>query len=147
MYTSYLKSKINTEERRIEILQKIEKIVKANLFEFQKEGVVWLLTLYELGINGILADEMGLGKTLQTISMISYLYNAGISGPVLIIAPLSTLINWKHEFQRFSPSLSIFVYTSSSRTSNFKEFSQIMYIFLLCPYRFLKVSSSYNYFL
>ena len=31
----------------------------------QVEGVEWLISLYENGLNGILADEMGLGKTVQ----------------------------------------------------------------------------------
>tara|TARA_B110000503_G_scaffold141960_1_gene237168 strand:- start:2568 stop:2672 length:105 start_codon:yes stop_codon:yes gene_type:complete len=34
------------------------------LKEFQLEGLNWLISLYEIGINGILADEMGLGKTV-----------------------------------------------------------------------------------
>jgi len=34
------------------------------LKEFQLTGLNWLISLYEIGINGILADEMGLGKTV-----------------------------------------------------------------------------------
>ena len=37
--------------------------------DYQIEGLNWLISLYDRGINGILADEMGLGKTLQTISI------------------------------------------------------------------------------
>jgi len=33
-----------------------------------------LISLYNNNLNGILADEMGLGKTIQTISLLSYLY-------------------------------------------------------------------------
>ena len=36
--------------------------------KYQLEGLEWLKSLYENGLNGILADEMGLGKTIQTIS-------------------------------------------------------------------------------
>lgn len=32
--------------------------------EFQLDGLNWMISLYETGINGILADEMGLGKTI-----------------------------------------------------------------------------------
>ena len=32
---------------------------------YQVDGVQWLISLYENGLNGILADEMGLGKTVQ----------------------------------------------------------------------------------
>jgi SNF2 family DNA or RNA helicase len=28
------------------------------------DGLNWIISLYETGINGILADEMGLGKTI-----------------------------------------------------------------------------------
>ena len=31
---------------------------------YQLEGLYWLASLYENGLNGILADEMGLGKTI-----------------------------------------------------------------------------------
>ena len=37
---------------------------------YQLEGLNWLITLYENGLNGILADEMGLGKTVQSLSLI-----------------------------------------------------------------------------
>lgn len=40
---------------------------------YQVQGLNWLISLYERGINGILADEMGLGKTLQSISILGYL--------------------------------------------------------------------------
>lgn len=33
--------------------------------KYQLEGLEWLVSLYENGLNGILADEMGLGKTIQ----------------------------------------------------------------------------------
>jgi len=32
------------------------------LRKYQVEGVQWLISLYDNGLNGILADEMGLGK-------------------------------------------------------------------------------------
>ena len=47
----------------------------------------------------LLADEMGLGKTLQTVAFINRLVvTQGLTGPFLIIAPLSTLGHWKREF-------------------------------------------------
>jgi len=48
--------------------------------------------------NCILADEMGLGKTIQSIALLSEEYDAGVTGPFLIIAPLSTITNWEREF-------------------------------------------------
>lgn len=68
--------------------------------DYQIVGMEWLISLYDNGINGILADEMGLGKTLQTIAFLSYLRSHGVFGPILIVAPLSTLVNWVAEVRR-----------------------------------------------
>ena len=86
---------------------------------YQLDGLHWLTTLYENGLNGILADEMGLGKTLQCISFLSFLIEQGIVGPFLIVVPLSTLSNWKNEFTKFAPSINVFKYsgTKSERQS------------------------------
>ncbi len=34
------------------------------LRDYQLDGLNWMISLNETGINGILADEMGLGKTI-----------------------------------------------------------------------------------
>lgn len=47
--------------------------ITGQMRNYQIEGLNWLITLFDNGINGILADEMGLGKTLQAISIIGYL--------------------------------------------------------------------------
>lgn len=57
--------------------------------------------LFENGSHGMLADEMGLGKTLQVIGLFAFLREAGVWGPVLIIAPLSTLGNWMDELKKW----------------------------------------------
>jgi len=41
---------------------------------------------------------MGLGKTIQSITLLSEQYVAGVQGPFLVIAPLSTITNWEREF-------------------------------------------------
>ena len=43
------------------------------LTTYQLDGLNWLISLYETGLNGILADEMGLGKTIQSIAFMSFL--------------------------------------------------------------------------
>ena len=49
---------------------------------------------------------MGLGKTLQTISLFCLLSEVDKNaGPFLVIAPLSTLLNWKREVERFAPGV------------------------------------------
>lgn len=80
------------------------------LREYQLAGVEWLVSLWENGLNGILADEMGLGKTLQTISLIAHLKEKGVTGPFLIVTPLSTLANWVSEFKRFTPTIEVVLY-------------------------------------
>ena len=77
---------------------------------YQLEGLNWLASLYENGLNGILADEMGLGKTIQTISFLAFLREKGTTGPFLVVAPLSTLSNWIDEFERWTPSIPTVLY-------------------------------------
>lgn len=76
--------------------------------DYQIQGLNWLVSLYENGINGILADEMGLGKTLQTIAFLGYLrYIAGKSGPHLVMVPKSTMHNWSQEFKHWIPTINV----------------------------------------
>jgi ATP-dependent DNA helicase len=77
---------------------------------YQLEGLEWMLSLYQNGINGILADEMGLGKTIQTISMLAHLWENNSFGPFLIAAPLSTTSNWVAEFEKWTPSIPVVLY-------------------------------------
>lgn len=42
--------------------------VKAQMRDYQRNGVQWLSMLNHYGFGGILADDMGLGKTLQTLA-------------------------------------------------------------------------------
>ena len=81
-------------------------IKNGQMRDYQLRGLNWMISLYQNNINGILADEMGLGKTLQTISMIGYLKHfRKSSSPYLVVAPKSTLANWKAEFNKWVPSL------------------------------------------
>lgn len=80
---------------------------------YQLEGLYWLRSLYENGLNGILADEMGLGKTIQTISFLAFLREMESFGPFLIVAPLSTLSNWIDEFSRWTPEIKTVLYHGS----------------------------------
>lgn len=82
---------------------------------YQLEGLDWLTSLYENGLNGILADEMGLGKTIQTISFLAFLREKGVNGPFLIAAPLSTTSNWVAEFKKWTPSIPVVLYHGSKQ--------------------------------
>lgn len=85
-------------------------VVGGTMRSYQLEGLEWMLSLYENGINGILADEMGLGKTIQTISMLAHLWENKSYGPFLIAAPLSTTSNWVAEFEKWTPSIPVMLY-------------------------------------
>ncbi|KAJ9474684.1 putative ATP-dependent helicase IRC5 [Pseudozyma hubeiensis] len=85
-------------------------VTGAKMREYQLDGLEWLISLYENGLNGILADEMGLGKTLQTISFLAHLREKGVWGPFLVVAPLSTINNWVLEFERFTPDIPAIMY-------------------------------------
>lgn len=83
--------------------------------KYQLEGLEWLVSLYENGLNGILADEMGLGKTIQTISFLAFLREQKSFGPFLIAAPLSTTSNWVDEFHKWTPSIPVVLYHGSKQ--------------------------------
>lgn len=74
---------------------------------------LWRQMLWENGINGILADEMGLGKTIQCIAHIAMMIEKKVTGPFLVVAPLSTLPNWISEFKRFTPEVTGRVFRTS----------------------------------
>lgn len=84
----------------------IPKGLHADLRPYQKTGFKWLKMLSKYGFGGILADDMGLGKTLQVIAFIlSEIEEKKSNSPFLIIAPASLIYNWKHEFEKFAPSV------------------------------------------
>ncbi|THD23544.1 Chromodomain-helicase-DNA-binding protein 3 [Fasciola hepatica] len=94
-------------------------VCKCVLHPYQVEGVRWLWHAYHGRINAILADEMGLGKTVQVITLLYLLWKERKDyGPFIIIAPLSTLLNWQREFQIWAPDFHVIVYSGekSSRT-------------------------------
>ena len=54
---------------------------------------------------------MGLGKTIQAMSFINHLvYYHGMTGPYLVIAPLSTLSHWKKVFDEWTNLNAILYY-------------------------------------
>ncbi|XP_025198371.1 lymphoid-specific helicase-like [Melanaphis sacchari] len=126
------------------------KLFKGTLKNYQKEGLLWIRTLFENGLNGILADDMGLGKTIQTIAFYCFLLEMGIRGPFLIITPLSTITNWLSEFSKFSPQLKTVLYHGSNieryviRTkinSNYKVGNLDCFPIVLTTYEILRMDT------
>lgn len=83
----------------------------ASLMKHQLEGVAWLQHLYKLqeefNVRGaLLADDMGLGKTFQLLTLMAWILEQNPkSDPILIVAPLSLLENWKDEAEKFFPKI------------------------------------------
>jgi len=71
---------------------------------------------------------MGLGKTIQTIGLFCHLYEKGVKGPFLVVAPLSTLSNWVNEIDKWAPELGCVLYHGSKEdraTIRAKNFNKV----------------------
>ncbi|XP_045762222.1 chromodomain-helicase-DNA-binding protein 7 isoform X2 [Maniola jurtina] len=84
---------------------------------YQLEGLNWLLFSWHNNRNCILADEMGLGKTIQSLTFVNSVWEYGIRGPFLIIAPLSTIPNWQREFEGWT-EMNVIVYHGSQQSKS-----------------------------
>ena len=98
------------------------------LRDYQRAGVAWIRFMTEHGFGALLADDMGLGKTIQTIAWIvstspiphppsptPHPPSPIPHPPILIVAPLTLLANWAHEFAKFAPGLKVYVHQGSLR--------------------------------
>ncbi len=116
-------SKLN-DPSRMEVVEN-PKQLRAELRDYQKRGVSWLLFLENLGLNGCLADDMGLGKTVQVIARLSVEKSEGKSDtPTLLIAPTSVIGNWQKEIERFAPYLNSLIHHGSGREQDPEAFQQ-----------------------
>lgn len=94
---------------------------------YQRRGVSWMHFLVERGLGPCLADDMGLGKTIELTSMLLNMKEQQtLTGPVLLICPMSVVGNWQHELKRFAPSLKALVHHGAGRLSGdaFREEAQ-----------------------
>lgn len=123
--------------------------LKAELRDYQKEGLHWLNFLDRFNFGGCLADDMGLGKTLQIIAFI--LSQRQQYGHVtnLIVVPTSLLFNWREEIAKFAPSISVLLHYGAERAKSITkmhEYEVVLtsYGMLLSDIRFLK-NFRFNY--
>jgi len=94
-----------------EIISEPKLLIGGKLKSYQIQGLKWLVSLHNNHLNGILADEMGLGKTIEAIAMFCYLIERkNIEGPFLVVVPLTTLTNWRLEFDKWAPSIKKIIY-------------------------------------
>lgn len=86
--------------------------ISATLKPYQREGLTFLVHMYQNGMSAILGDEMGLGKTLQTLSLFQHLKltepnSSGETRPFLVICPLSVLSSWANEAAKWTPDIKV----------------------------------------
>ncbi|OCF37798.1 TATA-binding protein-associated factor [Kwoniella heveanensis BCC8398] len=91
--------------------------VKADLRQYQKDGVSWLAFLAKYQLHGILCDDMGLGKSLQSICIVGSKHHERAEKhrqtssvdsahlPSLIVCPPTLTGHWYHEILKFTPHL------------------------------------------
>lgn len=89
--------------------------INADLYAYQKTGFLWMRNMISAGSGCILGDEMGLGKTLQIITLFQDM-KLNNNVPVLVVAPVSLLENWKRESAKFAPKLDVYIHHGSKRT-------------------------------
>lgn len=97
------------------------KNLNATLYPYQKNGFGWLRFMVSSGIGAILADEMGLGKTLQIIALFDFLKNKNEESHFLVVAPVSLLLNWQREIEKFCSSLKTLIHHGSERSGNYND--------------------------
>ncbi len=111
-------------EDEVELCQKLMTLEKVPEYElpesykpiarnYQVTGYRWLKFLYESKLGACLADDMGLGKTLQTIMFLESIFQD--IKKVLIVCPVSIILNWENEFRKFS-NLKVDIYYGGDRT-------------------------------
>lgn len=89
-------------------------VTGGELMEYQLEGVNWLYYKFFTQQNAILADDMGLGKTIQVIGLFATLMGNHQCWPFLVVAPNSTVPNWRREIKMWAPSMRVVTYFGSS---------------------------------
>ena len=88
-------SELATNVSKLEYVEPHRGFFHGKLLPFQKQGLDFL---QKTDGNTLVTDEMGLGKTIETLAYIS---TRTEHLPVVVVAPVVTLINWKREIEKF----------------------------------------------
>ncbi len=93
---------------------------QGELRPYQVKGMSWMAFLDRLGLGPCLADDMGLGKTIQQLALLQHEKNeaeaAGtVTGPTLIVVPMSIVGNWMREAAKFAPGLKVMIHHGVDR--------------------------------
>lgn len=98
-----------------------------DLFPHQRAGVKFLSTAR----RALLADEPGLGKTAQAIRALKKIQDdGGEPFPALIVCPNTLKKNWKREFEKWWPGVTVQVIkgTATQRRKQFEEKADVYVI-------------------
>lgn len=107
----------------IDVKGDLPRKLNAKLYNYQKTGYFWMKYMLEENRGCILGDEMGLGKTLQVIALMLQFKQDG-KLPVLVVAPVSLLQNWKRECEKFAPDLKCCIHHGIYRTGRYRELEE-----------------------
>ncbi|ORY35400.1 putative helicase [Naematelia encephala] len=100
--------------------------IKADLRQYQRDGVSWLAFLAKYQLHGILCDDMGLGKSLQSICIIGSMHferaarhakTGSVDSahlPSLIVCPPTLTGHWYYEIMKFTSYLTPLQYTGTA---------------------------------
>lgn len=78
-----------------------------SMLPHQRKGLAWLQHLFksqiDFNVGGcVLADDMGLGKTFQLLAFMAWVVETQPeAAPILVVAPVSLLENWREEVDKF----------------------------------------------
>ncbi|MDQ0593611.1 SNF2 family DNA or RNA helicase [Chryseobacterium ginsenosidimutans] len=149
-----VQTEISTYSQRFSTIKNIPEIavpseLKADLRDYQQDGLNWLGFLDNFNFGGCLADDMGLGKTIQIIAFILHQREKYGTTTNLIVVPTSLLFNWQEELEKFAPSIKVLLHYGTDRKKNTDVMHQyevvlISYGMLLSDIRFLK-TFHFNY--
>lgn len=98
-----------------------------DLFPHQRAGVKFLATAR----RALLADEPGLGKTAQAIRALAELQKNGEDVfPALVVCPNTLKKNWKREFAKWWPGVSVEIIRGSA-TQRRKQFETPAHVYVI----------------
>lgn len=98
-----------------------DSLLNADLFPYQASCVNWMSFMLKGGCGCLLGDEMGLGKTIQVIALLGQEKKKGNNKHFLVIAPVSLLVNWSREIEKFYPSLTTLIHHGSDRSGYYAD--------------------------
>jgi superfamily II DNA or RNA helicase len=98
----------------------------ATLRPYQRDGLAFLMKLYDASTGGILADDMGLGKTVQSVAAMACVAAQRKRARFLIVCPLAAMGVWEHEIGRFAPGLDVYRWHGTRRDMAVAEKARVV---------------------